>query len=66
MRNDGIERLSIDKLKDSDVGRRVRYHVFDGSFEEGVITSWNDVNIFVRYGADIHSQSTTPSDLSWG
>jgi hypothetical protein len=31
--------------------------------ESGVVTSTNEVNVFVRYGGGIHSQATSPSDL---
>lgn len=32
--------------------------------EEGVITSVNDTYVFVRYGAHIGSQATSPEDLT--
>ena len=31
--------------------------------ERGVVTSTNEVNVFVRYGAGIHAQATSPEDL---
>lgn len=52
--------------KPEDIGRGVLYrHAHDGSTEQGVITSFNDSVIFVRYGSNIGSQATTPSDLTW-
>ena len=33
--------------------------------EEGIITSWNDTFIFVKYGKDITSKATYPQDLDW-
>jgi hypothetical protein len=32
---------------------------------EGVITSFNDHSVFVRYGADKHSKGTSRADLEW-
>jgi hypothetical protein len=31
--------------------------------ERGVVTSTNEVNVFVRYGARTGSQATSPEDL---
>jgi hypothetical protein len=36
-----------------------------GKLEEGVITSFNDHSVFVRYGADTHSKATSRADLEW-
>lgn len=33
--------------------------------EEGVITSFNDAVIFVRYRGDNHSKATSREDLEW-
>ena len=33
--------------------------------ENGRITSWNDVNVFVDYGRGSHP-ATAPADLIWG
>lgn len=55
--------MRIEDLHKSDVGRPVIYTAGHGETETGVITSWNSVNIFVRYGAELHSKATTPSDL---
>lgn len=59
-------------LDESDVGRSVRYvpgHVQgDASHpdvEDGRITSWNEVNVFVDYGHCSHP-ATSPKDLIWG
>jgi hypothetical protein len=35
------------------------------ALEEGVITSFNDYAVFVRYGADTASKSTQRADLEW-
>ena len=61
--------MKLEELKKSDVGRKVVYTPFvdcDPSLkEEGVITSWNDTFIFVRYGDEVHSKATTPSDIEF-
>lgn len=58
--------MDITKAK---AGRKVIYTPFEGCdrdlLEEGVITSFNECNIFVRFGSDIHSQACTPSDLKY-
>ena len=50
--------------KSDDVGRTVIYRPWDRP-EEGVITSFNDHYIFVRYGADKNSKATRREDLKW-
>lgn len=51
---------------DSDIGRKVVYRAapnFDP--EEGVISSFNDTGVFVRYGASVQPQMTRREDLEW-
>jgi hypothetical protein len=53
---------------EEDIGRAVVYtgHRYPGGkLEEGVITSFNDHRVFVRYGADKGSKSTSREDLEW-
>ena len=50
----------------NDVGRRVTYREFDGSFEHGIITSFNDHCVFVQYKLGCTSQATSREDLEWG
>jgi len=59
-------------LDDSDIGRRVRYvplHANGDSghpdVEDGVITSFNHMYVFVDYGYLSHP-ATSPDDLIWG
>lgn len=60
------------QLTEEHIGRKVKYiplHA-DGSeghpdVEFGVITSFNEKTIFVRYGSDMHSKGTYPEDLVW-
>lgn len=50
----------------NDIGRAVIYqggHPDDR--EEGIITSFNDACVFVRYGAKWNSQATSRCDLTW-
>jgi hypothetical protein len=51
-----------------DIGRTVLYtgnRYPGGKKEEGVITSFNDHCVFVRYGADKGSKGTARADLEW-
>lgn len=53
---------------DADIGRAVtytgnRYH--GGKLEYGIITSFNEVTVFVRYDGKKGSQGTNPDDLEW-
>ena len=54
---------------EDDIGRAVVYtghrRYPGGKLEEGVITSFNDYSVFVRYGADKHSKATSRADLEW-
>jgi hypothetical protein len=54
---------------DEDIGRAVAYtghrRYPGGTLEEGVITSFHDRAVFVRYGADKHSKATSRADLEW-
>lgn len=51
----------------ADVGRAVLYTAAHpgAAPEEGVITSYNEHTVFVRYGADKHSKGTDRRDLQW-
>lgn len=52
-----------------DIGRKVIYRErgdFPGrKIEEGVITSYNDSVVFVRYGTSATSAATDRADLDW-
>jgi hypothetical protein len=50
---------------EDDIGRAVVYSYPGGKLKEGVITSFNDHRVFVRYGADKGSKSTSREDLEW-
>ncbi len=61
--------INIKELKLIDVGRGVRYLGYN--IEVGIITSWNEKNIFVRYISldknkiSYTSQATKPQDLEF-
>lgn len=50
----------------SDVGRAVIYRGHAGEVEHGVITSFNDHYVFVRYRQGCTSQATRRDQLDWG
>jgi len=60
--------IDITKLTESDIGRGVVYkaHLADGLTiprEDGVIVSWSDRYVFVRYKHGV--KATYPRDLEW-
>ncbi len=72
--NHGHGRLATERqevnLSGEDIGRSVIYDpphpgARSGRGEEGIITSFNDHIVFVRYGSDKHSKGTDPRDLRW-
>lgn len=48
-----------------DIGRAVVYMRGQPPLDEGVITSFNDRFVFVRYGKDKGSKATHRADLEW-
>jgi len=50
--------------QETDIGRMV---IYVGGFdeEEGIITSFNDKYVFVRYGSEKDSKATRREDLIW-
>lgn len=57
----------IDPSRD-DIGSKVVYtgnRCPGGKREEGIITSFNDLVVFVRYGGSATSQATNRADLEW-
>ncbi len=54
--------------KEADIGRAVTYTgntYLGGKPEYGVITSFNDSAVFVRYDGKQQSQATSREDLKW-
>ena len=45
------------------VGRKVIFRYHHGEEEEGVVTSVNDVNVFVRFGSQAGSEACDPRSL---
>jgi hypothetical protein len=56
--------IDITKLTSADVGKVVVYVPRFGPSEHGVISTWNEKYIFVRYGGT-GSMATRPEDLWW-
>ncbi len=54
--------MNITILTEADIGRSV---IYKRTNEEGIITSYNDRYVFVRYAGDLHSKATHPKDLIW-
>jgi hypothetical protein len=52
---------------EQDIGRLVLYRnrAHPSEPDEGVITSFNEHCVFVRYGSDVHSKGTARKDLEW-
>jgi len=48
----------------ADIGRKVKY-INNKKAEYGIINSFNDSIIFVKYDGDIHSKGTRPEDLKY-
>jgi hypothetical protein len=77
--NEGPEDLRILKIEDENVhngsvGRAVRYVPMHAEgdrthkdCEDGIITTYNNKFVFVRYGTTLatHGQATHPEDLVW-
>ncbi|KKM68672.1 hypothetical protein LCGC14_1458590 [marine sediment metagenome] len=58
--------IDLKTLKDSDMKRLVVYTDGTGDKQEGHITSWNNVFIFVDYGKSCgRGEATDPRDLDW-
>lgn len=54
------------KVTDADIGRAVIYRAAPNfEPEQGVITSFNDKYVFVRYGSGLRGVATDPDDLDW-
>lgn len=47
----------MNAIHNDDVGRKVLYKAPHGDIEEGVITSFNSVYVFVRFGNDVTSKA---------
>lgn len=57
--------MTTGELTTADKGRAVIYTPKHGEQESGVITSWNDRFVFVRYGDELQSKATDPGDLQF-
>ena len=57
--------MDIRTLTPADVGRAVVYTPRHGEREDGVITGWSDLFVFVRYGVQTVAKATHPMDLAF-
>lgn len=51
--------------RQGDEGRGVIYTAHDGHTERGVISSWSEHYVFVRYGLGSTAAATLRDQLSW-
>ena len=56
--------IDIKQLTAEDVGRKVVYKTLQ-VLEEGIISSYNDKYVFVKYGTCSTAQATSPTDLEF-
>ena len=56
--------IDIKTLTQEDIGRRVVYEK-QYTLDEGIISSYNDKYIFVKYGTCATAQVTSPEDLTF-
>lgn len=57
--------LTISELTDADKGRNVTFCHHHGTREHGVLSSWNDKYIFVRFGMGSTAAACDPKQLCW-
>jgi hypothetical protein len=55
--------IEISKLTEKDKGREVVFTSQGSKREFGIISSWNERFIFVKYNGSQQSQATRPEDL---
>lgn len=56
--------IEISKLNEKDVGRNVTYHREFCRREFGVLSSWNDTYVFVRFKGP-NGEACEPTDVSF-
>lgn len=56
--------IEISKLTEADKGRKVNYHREFSEPEFGVLSSWNDSYIFVRFKGP-NGEACEPADVSF-
>ena len=57
--------MKLAALSKKDIGRTVAYKHDDCKPEVGIITSYNNMYVFVRYGNSLYSQATYPDNLEF-
>lgn len=56
--------IEISKLSQKDIGRNVTYHREFCKKEFGVLSSWNDMYVFVRFKGP-NGEACDPDDVSF-
>lgn len=56
--------IDVHKLSNNDLGRGVVYHSH-GVSESGVLSSWNEQYVFVRFDNDLHGKACRPDDVTF-
>ena len=56
--------IAIEDLKDRDVGRFILYHPHYGKHERGVLSSWSNGFVFVRFRS-LTGEACRPEDVSF-
>lgn len=52
-------------VTENDIGRTVVYTPSHGKREYGVISSFNELYVFVRYGSQVNAQATSRENLEY-
>lgn len=56
--------IEIKKLKQKDIGRNIKYEQEFCKTEYGILTSWNDQYIFVKFRGP-NGEACNPEDISF-
>lgn len=57
--------MQISNLTEKDVGRSVTYHPKHGAPEHGILSSWNEKYVFVRYTQGSTAAACDPQQLEF-
>ena len=57
--------IKLSDLKETDKGRGVIFHTNHGSLEYGIVSSWNDRYIFVRFTTGSTAAACDPEQLEF-
>ena len=57
--------IVITSLTEADKGRGVLFHHNHGATERGVLSSWNDLYVFCRFGSGSAAAACDPKQLTF-